>query len=358
MMKSVVNEVANGLIERDREAHLMVVGLVARQHVLFVGPPGTAKSMMVERLIQAVNAKGFVQLMHKHLPAEELLGPVKLSALKNDQYERVVGGMLPEAEVAFLDEIWKSSPAVLNTLLRILNEREFMNGTSGMMQCPLELCVAASNEWPIGEGFETTGALFDRFLIRSSILPVSKGKRSQLIFGSLTGGANPIVTWAEVKQAQQDAKALQWDAAAMTAYEEIIDQLLMEGIVVGDRRMRAGVSVCAANAFVEGASGVEMEHLEVLKHVLWAVPDQEQKTAEIVSKIANPKGWRITEILTAVDEALSAVTDFDTPEAFANLKKVKDMNDELASMGTQRSIEASRYVSDRMTSLNKKMLGV
>jgi MoxR-like ATPase len=359
-LSNVKSEVNAALIEREREVDLMLIGLVSRQNVLFVGVPGTGKSMLAEAIIKAVGLLGFCQLMHKFLPPEEILGPVKLSGLKRDVYERMVGGMLPEAEVAFLDEIWKSSPALLNTLLRLLNEREFMNGTVGMIKCPLEFAIAASNEWPIGDGYETLGALFDRFLIRATINPVSKGRRRDLLFGVLPE-VKTVSSMAEVKKSQKWARDIKWTADAEDGLEDVLDALAGEGIIVGDRRSRAAVSVVSATAALSGKANVEREHLEVLQHVLWAVPDQERKTAEIVCKLANPTGARINEILTAADDVIDAIKDVESPDAFAAAKKVKAMLDELAVMGTKgngRATKAKQYISGRMVDLKKKMLGV
>ena len=120
ILRDVLNR---SLIERQEEVELMMLGLVARVNVLFIGEPGTAKSLMVDNLLRAIsNAHGFSALMHKFLPPEEVMGPLKLSQLQNDVYERAVDGYMPTCNIAFLDEIWKSSPAILNMLLKILNE--------------------------------------------------------------------------------------------------------------------------------------------------------------------------------------------------------------------------------------------
>ena len=354
----VIDALSDSLIEREDEAELLVVGLIARQNVLFVGPPGTAKSLIAENMIRAVGAKGFVQLMHKFLPPEELMGPVKLSELKQDRYERVVTGMLPEAEIAFLDEIWKSSPAILNTLLRILNERQFLNGNAGMIQCPMEFTIAASNEWPIGDGFETVGALFDRFLIRKSIRPVSKAARRKLLYNSVSP-PNQMCQLSDVKAWQSQAKGLSFPDDVADAYDEIIDDLANQGVIVGDRRMRAAVGVVKAAAFVNGNSAVEKSDLEILKYCLWAVPDQELAVSEVVCRIANPDAWRITEILTESDQSIAKILDFSSPESFASAKKVESMIRELEVMsGNPRAVKAKDYIKKRLQELNQKMLGL
>ena len=59
----------------------------------------------------------------------------------------MTAGKLPEAELAFLDELFKGSSAILNTLLKMLIERVFEND-GVTVPVPLKLCLAASNEWP------------------------------------------------------------------------------------------------------------------------------------------------------------------------------------------------------------------
>lgn len=359
-VKDVVDEVNQGLIERESEVVLMIIGAISRQNVLFVGPPGTAKSLMVERLIKVLGVKGFVQLMHKHLPPEELIGPVELAGYEQGRYERVLTEMLPEAEIAFLDEIWKSAPAILNTLLRMLNEREFRNGTAGMINCPLEVTVGASNEWPIGEGFETVGALFDRFLIRKTIHPVSRGNRRKLLYGGDLPAPQQLASMIELKGWQTDAAALKMSNGAMDALDDGLDELKKEGVVVGDRRMKAAVSVAKAAALVNGNSEVEVEDLEVLQHVLWSVPDQEQLTAQIIAKIANPMGWKVEEILASADTAIANITDFTSPDAFAAAKKVKELTEELKKlpMDNPKVQSGLTYIGEQMRALSDKLVGV
>jgi len=359
-VKDVVDEINRGLIERECEVMLMMIGAISGQNVLFIGPPGTAKSLMVERFIRVFGVRGFVQLMHKHLPPEELIGPVQLDGYKQGRYERVLTEMLPEAEVAFLDEIWKSAPAILNTLLRMLNEREFRNGTAGMIKCPLEFTVAASNEWPIGEGFETVGALFDRFLLRKTIRPVSRGARRRLLYGGDIPAPIQQGSMIELKSWQAAADAMPWNSAAQDALDEGLDRLAEEGIVVGDRRMKAAISVAQAAAFVNESTQVEVEDLEVLQHVLWAVPDQEQMATKIICKISNPMGWKVEEILTSADGAIQAITDFTSPDAFAAAKKVKELTEELKKLDQNNAKVKSglAYISTQMRALSEKLVGI
>lgn len=154
-----------GLIERSEEIDLSLTALVAREHCLFVGPPGTAKSMLSDSIVRWIGGERFQILLTKFTTPEEVFGPISLKGLKNDSYYRIIDGKLPTAHVAFVDEIFKASSAILNTMLTVLNERKYYNNGVALV-CPLQLCIAASNEWPgqNGDGKEL-GALFDRFAI-------------------------------------------------------------------------------------------------------------------------------------------------------------------------------------------------
>src|SRR5947209_6553867 len=140
-------ELSAALIERDEEVDLVLTALLCQEHVLLVGPPGCAKSLLLDSVMGWMNGKRFAILLTKFSVPEEIAGPISVTALKEDRYRRVTTGRLPEAEVAFVDELWKGSSAILNTLLKILNERVFENGGE-VVRVPLKLCVAASNEWP------------------------------------------------------------------------------------------------------------------------------------------------------------------------------------------------------------------
>src|SRR5206468_9561333 len=138
-------ELSSALIERDGEVDLVLTALVAREHVLLVGPPGCAVSLLLVALMRWLGGTTFSCLLTRFTTPEELFGPVSVAGLKEDRYRRITAGKLPEADGCFLDEVFKGSSAILNTLPRLLNERVFDPGDGVPIRCPPRLCVAAGN---------------------------------------------------------------------------------------------------------------------------------------------------------------------------------------------------------------------
>jgi MoxR-like ATPase len=167
-LQAIERELIGSLIERDEVIRAALVALLSQEHLVILGPPGTAKSALVTKLSQRISPqngsglRSFAYLMTRFTTPEELFGPVSVSGLKKDEYKRITTGKLVEAELVFLDEIFKASSAILNALLKIANERVFNNGNQEI-KAPLISMLGASNEMPQGGELE---ALWDRFLLR------------------------------------------------------------------------------------------------------------------------------------------------------------------------------------------------
>ena len=107
-----------------------MLAAIAGEHVLVVGPPGTAKSEAGPAGRCELGGRYFEYLLGRFTEPNEIFGPIDLNKLRAGTVEIETTGMLPEAEVAFLDEIFLGSTAILNTLLGILNERVFRRGST------------------------------------------------------------------------------------------------------------------------------------------------------------------------------------------------------------------------------------
>ena len=171
-------------VGKQRLIDLMTVCAVAQEPLLLVGPPGTAKSDLVLKFRDALSIaddRYFEYMLTRFTEPSEILGPIDINLLREGRYIRRERGKLPTAELVFLDEIFKSNSAILNTLLTIVNERKFYQ--DGLpVPVALKILFAATNEIP--EHVEL-GALKDRFCLKAACRSVQNDHFFELLDSGL-----------------------------------------------------------------------------------------------------------------------------------------------------------------------------
>jgi MoxR-like ATPase len=294
------------LLERETAIDAALLALLTKEHCLLLGPPGTAKSLLVRSICERLEgAAYFERLLTKFSTPEELFGPLSLPELEQGRYERVTKGTLVEAHIGFVDEVFKANAAILNSLLTIVNERVFHQGT-GLVRVPLLSLFGASNELPEDAGL---AALHDRFLLRVTVpyLADDQNLRS-LLLGQPTAPSAKL-TLDELRAAQVEVERVALADTALDAIVTIRRELAAEGVEVSDRRWKACAKLVRARAWLSGETMATDEHCEVLVHALWSEPSQQRLVERVVSKTVNPLNLEAVELEDAARDLWSQRPD-------------------------------------------------
>lgn len=278
-------------VERETAVELLLLASVCQEHLLLIGAPGTAKTELVTRYAELVDARHFHYLLTRFSEPSELFGPLDLQAFQQGTFHIRTEGMLPEAQIAFLDEVFQGSSAILNTLLTLVNERVFHNG-SVRQRAPLLSLIGASNALPDDPWLQ---AFADRFALRLQLELVPDHRLDEL----LTQGWQLELQRLEAARAPtqgarllpgvkiDDLLELHYRLAdvAMSAiqplYAEVVRELRAEGIELSDRRMVKGMKLIAGATLLREGEAADAQDLWPLNH-FWSRPEEAEAARTVV----------------------------------------------------------------------------
>lgn len=363
------------LLERGREIHGALIALIARKHMLMVGPPGTAKSFLVRRIVGRIDFgekpttvgyrykkigvdesgndilesvpvvenryddEAFFQwLLTKYTTPEEVFGPPDLAELRKGRYVRNTEGKMSRSKITFADEYRRANSSILNSLLTIMNERLFFNaGTHS--QVPLDTVFSGTNNF---EADDDLHAIDDRFLLRYEVRELQEnGSVLAMLEGDLDDDLPFLVTYEQLQQAQAEARQVRIPQEIKETIISLRDLLREAGVEPSDRRFKECLALVKAEAWINGRDTVEIDDLRILRHVMWSRLDEQSAVNKAVLELSNPLDKEANDHLETVGkleaELRKQIKEADTPKALANealeiygkLQKVKKKMDAL-----------------------------
>lgn len=333
---AILDAVRTEVLGRDAEIRAVMLALIARQHVFALSRPGEAKTMMTDRiLVRIAGARRFSCQLDPFSGDDTLFGNWSVKSLaEDDEYRRSAkNNAIQFCDVAEVDEIARGSAATIASLLRIANERQYMDaGEWVTADLSTILCSANSLPW-VGAGADRDkaadlAAFWDRVAIRLWMPPTTDLDVMRAILDLPTPDPQPrqVLDWNDVTAAQQAAAELPVSPEARTGLISLVRDLAAKGIAIpSPRRLKVMETIAKANAWLCGARQVGVEHLDVLTMVFPHDPDEQAVVDEVVFKLAAPNR---SSILTEMGKAAEALIEFNTADANSNdRERARGMSD-------------------------------
>ncbi|MGP2442474.1 AAA family ATPase [Streptomyces sp. JW3] len=362
-LRAISDELSDRFYERDDVVRTLVVTLLAGQHSLVLGPPGTAKSELARELTGRVEGASYWEiLLSKFTAPTRMFGPIDVAALARGEYRQVYEGRATTAHVAFIDEIFKCSTAALNETLGYLNERIYHPENGGEpIRCPLIGAITASNELPTGED---SAAIYDRLLVRVEVGYLADPSNfAALVRSAVSRPEPPVRTTVALAALQQAVTEAVPDVAVPDPVVDAVctlrAALRRKELIASDRRWRQAVRLLQASAYLDGRPAVAASDLSVLTHVLWDSPAQRPTVEREVLHLVNPDAKEALDLADTLDE-LEAQLDAMAGQSREALSEwvIKHAHHKLATAGKRlEKLRAEAAGAGRSTTAIDRVTG-
>jgi len=342
-LNEVLKSLKDAFVGKNEIIDLLGISLIARENAFLLGPPGTAKSAIVRALSNKIDeGKNFEYLLTRFTEPNEIFGPFDIRKLKEGELVTNTDGMMPEASMVFLDEIFNANSAILNSLLMALNEKIFRRGKE-TRKLPALMFVGASNVLPEDEALN---ALLDRFLVRIKCDYVDPDLLHEVLLAGWklennAAAESLTVTAEEVKALQAASRRVSLNNIRLH-YVDVVHSLRNTGIKVSDRRAVKLQNLIAASALMCGREEAILSDLWVLKYI-WDTEEQ----IEVLEGIINA----VIEKDDAPNPHPQAVFN-KTPNPEELIKEVQHLNEKWLQEGL--SFEEKNIIKDKLRYLQSR----
>lgn len=312
-LRELVAQLGASLVERTHQIRVILIALLACEHVIQFGPPGVAKSDLLRKVCGALYAgiarAYFGITMSKFTAPEDLWGPVSASRYMNeDRYERIVAGYAPAARIWGLDEPFQASDSILQTMVTAMQERKFKNGEQEI-DIPLEMIAAATNEYPESPSL---AKVYDRFALRVWVDEVRDRDARRLLYrrrGSLPVTATLAPESLAVLRAA--ARAIPWGDREADKLAAIQEALEAEGFRASPRTWTKAAWIIPCAALFAGRTQVAPADYLILADMVWQRAEERDRVLSIVGNAADPYGARAEAIVDGVRAAMAGLPSLD-----------------------------------------------
>jgi len=243
-------------------------------------------------------------LLTKFSTPEELFGPISLKGLEEERYYRVTKNKLPEANTAFLDEIFKANSSILNALLTVLNERVFFNDGVAV---PLDLVTIAGASNEIPETDDGLDAFFDRFILKYHLQSIHEPSSFVKMLQLAKQTPKATVSLVDIRAAQEEIEKIQIDENLYAHIVKVREAIRKDITAVSDRTFKTSIRVLQAEAWLNGRDAVQIDELEMYRHIAWNKPEQEKSVHSLILEMISPEKNKIHTLYNDVQDVVKLV---------------------------------------------------